>query len=35
LPFGQIYPIVEGAGEKDVFWKSFFYNKRERDSGVI
>jgi hypothetical protein len=30
--FGQIYPLVEGAGEKDVFLKSFFYKgERERE----
>jgi hypothetical protein len=35
LSFGQIYPVIEGAGEKCVFLKSFFYSKRERerDSG--
>jgi hypothetical protein len=32
LPFGQIYPIVEGAeGGVVPFLKSFFYNKRERE----
>jgi len=31
LPFGQTYPIFEGAEEKDVILKSFFYIKRERE----
>jgi hypothetical protein len=30
--FGQISPLKKGVGGKDVFLKSFFYYKRERES---